>query len=641
MTSEYANAPPHEAQPDGAPERLTPFPCCCRWVRCLHLLILPDTADSGHRQALKQDFGSGHGKGKALCMETYKNFFHSYRMPHEHMDRLLPQSRRSNHIVVASCDQFYILRLGQDPLDNPYRKDASSQLNESSIFEQLLRIYRVSREHARRQLDAAGGNQRQRIQRVGLFTTESRERWARLHKRLCHCNPAAPMSSKLGRSDRPPAIGSGASSPNTNTESLRQIEDCLFVMCLDSLVGRPAAGQTPADSDQVHAANVILTGAGTGLFTANRWFDKFLQIIVGRDGICGINIEHSASEGITVLRFLEEFLEFVRSNPISQPAPGPTSAPARTGPSAGARFHYSHQAATSPADPAASSITSPNYIEPSSPSALLEESDNITPLKWHLNHELETAIDEAERRINALIENFSLVIIKFDHFGRAFIKSQNLSPDAFVQLALQYTFYKLHGQLVSTYESASLRQFRLGRVDNIRANTCEAFQWIQSMLACLEANKSAPAPTERSFRNAEGAFIKAITKQVEILRYTIIGSGPDNHMLALRELAKIRYGPDELPGLFQDNSYKEYLNFRLSTSQLPNESGIYVGYGAVVQNGYGCSYNPCEDKIVFCVSSFADCPQTSSSRFAQTLQDSLLEMKQLCLGQQAAGGVGN
>lgn len=57
------------------------------------------------RQTLKQDFGSGHGKGKALCMETYKNFFHSYRMPHEDHDRLLPQSRRSNHIVVASCNQ--------------------------------------------------------------------------------------------------------------------------------------------------------------------------------------------------------------------------------------------------------------------------------------------------------------------------------------------------------------------------------------------------------------------------------------------------------------------------------------------------------------------------------------------------------
>lgn len=545
-------------------------------------------------------------------METYKNFFHSYRMPHEDMDRLLPQSRRSNHIVVASCNQFYILRLGQEPLDNPYRRETSALLEESSIFEQLLRIYRVSREHFRRD-QAAPTTARRKIPKVGLFTTENRKQWARMHKRLSHCNTttgAGPgsLSSRLGRSSQP---ASGSNSPNTNTESLRQIEDCLFVMCLDSLVGQQES--VAKEVDEAQAANVILTGGGTRLFSANRWFDKFLQVIVGSDGVCGINIEHSASEGITVLRFLEEFLHFIRANPIGPP-------PSREA----KNFDY-------PAH--AESISSSSYVEPKSPSALLEESDNITPLMWQLDQELEQALERAEKRLNQSIESLALVIMHFEHFGRAFIKGQNLSPDAFIQLALQLTFYKLHGHLVSTYESASLRQFRLGRVDNIRANTCEAHEWIQKMLACI-----ADGAGERRFKRAESAFIKAITKQVEILRYTIIGGGPDNHLLALRELAKIRYGKDELPALFQDDSYREYLNFRLSTSQLPNESGITVGYGAVVPDGYGCSYNPCESKITFCVSSFNDCPQTSSSKFAQTLEQSLLEMRELCLGQQGNGG---
>ena len=118
---------------------------------------------------------------------------------------------------------------------------------------------------------------------------------------------------------------------------------------------------------------------------------------------------------------------------------------------------------------------------------------------------------------------------------------------------------------------------------------------------------------------------------MEILRYTIIGGGPDNHLLALKQLAQIRYD-DELPEVFTDDSYKEYLNFRLSTSQLPNESGITVGYGAVVPDGYGCSYNPCQDRIIFCISTFVDCPETSSSKFAETLEESLLEMRDLCLG---------
>ena len=57
---------------------------------------------------------------------------------------------------------------------------------------------------------------------------------------------------------------------------------------------------------------------------------------------------------------------------------------------------------------------------------------------------------------------------------------------------------------------------------------------------------------------------------------------------------------------------------------MPNESaGITVGYG--------CSHDPCEERIVFCASSFNDCPETSSAEFAVQLEESLLEMQQLCL----------
>lgn len=573
------------------------------------------------RQTLKQDYGSGHGKGKPLCMETYKNFFHSYRMPNEDVDRLLPQSRRSNHIVVASCNKFYILRLGQDPLDNPYKKDSSVQLNSNIIFDQLLRIYRVSREHARRELVEGT----EKVPKVGLFTTENRKVWARIHKKLCHCN-----GPQNGTDCSTTISPSSSSSPNTNTESLRLIEDCLFVMCLDSLVQNPSSitnNEINVDNpSEVEAANMILTGSSSNLFTGNRWFDKFLQIIVGRNGVCGINIEHSASEGITVLRFIEEFLGFIKLNPIksstSQSEPtlpwGPNSKSVKG----------SHT----------NSITSPGYVEPKSPSELLEETDKITPLVWILNDELNKCLDEAESNVNKLIDNFSLYILTFNQFGRNFVKNQNLSPDAFIQLALQYTFFKIHGHLVSTYESASLRQFRFGRVDNIRANTCEAYDWIQTMLLKYGHYDSfedrVPIDEikgDKLKEICESNFVKAITKQVEILRYTIIGGGPDNHLMALKQLAHIRFD-DELPELFNDQSYKDYLNFRLSTSQLPNESGVTVGYGAVVPDGYGCSYNPCDDQIIFCVSSFHDCPLTSSTKFANTLEESLLEMQQLCLG---------
>lgn len=80
-----------------------------------------------------------------------------------------------------------------------------------------------------------------------------------------------------------------------------------------------------------------------------------------------------------------------------------------------------------------------------------------------------------------LSEDVDLYILNFVEFGKNFIKDQKISPDAFVQLAIQLTYYKIHRTLVSTYESAGLRVFKDGRVDNIRSNTMEALAWAKAM----------------------------------------------------------------------------------------------------------------------------------------------------------------
>lgn len=76
-----------------------------------------------------------------------------------------------------------------------------------------------------------------------------------------------------------------------------------------------------------------------------------------------------------------------------------------------------------------------------------------------------------------------MYVFKFEKFGRDWIKTQRISPDVFIQLALQLTYFKLNKRLVSTYESCSLRQFRRGRVDNIRSATIEALEWARCMCA--------------------------------------------------------------------------------------------------------------------------------------------------------------
>jgi hypothetical protein len=48
--------------------------------------------------------------------------------------------------------------------------------------------------------------------------------------------------------------------------------------------------------------------------------------------------------------------------------------------------------------------------------------------------------------------------LEFSHFGGQFIKDVNLSPDAFVQLALQLTNYKMFGTNVPYVTAVVLKE---------------------------------------------------------------------------------------------------------------------------------------------------------------------------------------
>ena len=61
-----------------------------------------------------------------------------------------------------------------------------------------------------------------------------------------------------------------------------------------------------------------------------------------------------------------------------------------------------------------------------------------------------------------------------------------------------------------------------------------------------------------------------------------------------------------------------------------------MGYGPVVPDGYGCSYNPQSDSVVFCVSTFRSCKTTSTARFVNQLEESLTQVAQLLEGKSGA-----
>ncbi|KAL0178817.1 hypothetical protein M9458_024259, partial [Cirrhinus mrigala] len=152
-----------------------------------------------------------------------------------------------------------------------------------------------------------------------------------------------------------------------------------------------------------------------------------------------------------------------------------------------------------------------------------------------------------------LVTNLDLNVFTFAAYGKEFIKQQKMSPDAYIQLALQLAFYR---RLVSTYESASLRRFRQGRVDNIRSATPEALEFVKAMTDGRTSTQDAEKMEK---------LRAAVDAQTKITALAVTGMGTDNHLLGLREIAKeVKM---EAPDIFSDETYRISIHFILSTSQ--------------------------------------------------------------------------
>ena len=56
-----------------------------------------------------------------------------------------------------------------------------------------------------------------------------------------------------------------------------------------------------------------------------------------------------------------------------------------------------------------------------------------------------------------------------------------LSPDAYIQMALQLAWFRTRGSFTATYETALTRLFLHGRTETIRTLTNDSCDWVRSM----------------------------------------------------------------------------------------------------------------------------------------------------------------
>ncbi|XP_052869315.1 choline O-acetyltransferase [Anopheles cruzii] len=515
---------------------------------------------------LKQERATSREKGQPLCMAQYYRLLGSCRRPGNPRDSqyLPPGGEQSDaHVVICCRKHMYCL---------PVKAGDRGRLNDNELTAQLLHILNEAP-----CLSEPAGT-------VGILTADSRLKWAADREMLL--------------------LEEG------NARNIELIETALVVICIDEPLpltynargfnGSPAGAHYAGGRDESNMAQEMIHGGGSSYNTANRWFDKTMQLIICNDGTWGLCYEHSPSEGIAVVQLLEGILKKIDEAPAKEAGQ--------------LQLQQSH-------------LPPPERLE------------------WIVRAEIQQRLQEVARTVDRRIEDLDFYVYRYKPYGKNFIKACQVSPDVFIQLALQLAYYKLYGHLVSTYESASTRRFRLGRVDCIRSASQEALEWSKAMCQGEGPNVTLESDKEDDYSAEAAADVKKVTfsiysrdhlrelfrcaaaRQTEVMVQNILGYGIDIHLLGLREACREREGT--LHELFTDECYKIANCFLLSTSQVACSTNSFMGYGPVTPHGYGASYNPHPNEIIFCLSAFFTSDKTSASRFARSLQDSLDAMRDL------------
>ncbi|XP_039875223.1 carnitine O-acetyltransferase isoform X1 [Simochromis diagramma] len=347
----------------------------------------------------------------------------------------------------------------------------------------------------------------------------------------------------------------------TNKDSVRAIQKSIFTVCLDAPMLRV--------SDDLYLSRVaaqILHGGGARWNSGNRWFDKTLQFIVGEDGACGLVYEHAPAEGPPIVFLIDYVVKYMQRTQFRRAPMIPLPMPQKL------RF-------------------------------------NITP-------EVKRDIEKAKQNMNIMVHDLDVKVLVFSHFGKNVPKKHKLSPDAFVQMALQLAYFRIYNICCSTYESASLRMFKYGRTDAIRSTTADSLEFVQAM----------QDPAKQSAEKL-ALLQKAIQTHKENTYNAIHGQAIDRHLLGLK-----RQSIEDLtsiPEIFMDTSYAVANHFNLSTSQVGSKTDCVMCFGPMVPDGYGVCYNPMDEHINIAITAFNSCEETNAANFAQAVEEALLDMRAL------------
>eukprot|EP00054_Salpingoeca_dolichothecata_P012164 m.67518 g.67518 ORF g.67518 m.67518 type:complete len:605 (+) comp19812_c0_seq3:416-2230(+) len=345
----------------------------------------------------------------------------------------------------------------------------------------------------------------------------------------------------------------------TNAQSLEKISKAAFVVCLDD--------EDPQNDDE--EATLILTGSARNAMTStgaihNRWNDK-MQFIITPAGKGGILMEHSTLDAPAAIKMLEDALQVATSLPLTD----------------------------------------------DTPAVNLE----ISSLPFNLSPEMENDIAFADKEFRSLAANTRVKVFHFRDFGKKFFKSQKLSPDASMQVALQLAYTRLHGSPPPTYETAHTRRFHHGRTETIRSASIASKAFTDALLDGQPTGICAKL------------FREAVASHSNYTQLCMNGEGVDRHLLGLKLIASQLGKP--IPELFSHISWTRSTHHNLSTSAVAMKINRTPLFGPTAEDGYGVCYNVRPDEIYAGMSRFASCGSTCLDKFADSLTTSLRDIERV------------
>lgn len=198
-----------------------------------------------------------------------------------------------------------------------------------------------------------------------------------------------------------------------------------------------------------------------------------------------------------------------------------------------------------------------------------------------MDAELEVNIAQARTKYDQIASTIDVFVGEFKAYGKDFLKTSQIHPEAFFQIVIQTAYMRLHGKPAPTYCTASTRAYYHGRTETCRSCSQETVDFGRALLE----RKNTPELSKR------------LRLAVEKFSFTMLeclnAEGCDRHLMGLAVLAWLELGGDAMPELFLDASFEKSGGngkFVLSTS-LNGFTPLVGCVTPMVEDGYGCFYS--------------------------------------------------